>query len=124
MLCNNISNIVIVFCFRLYIFLYLLAYVFIFGFCSVSSQYVFFEKKMYSLVLNNRYPPHPLVRVFFNFCYSVLSKTFFKSIYLLCFVCVWKRMVIFFISVCFAFLLPGSFYQFRRIICHSVLNFL
>ena len=55
-------------------------------------------KKMYSLVSNNHQSNQPLVRVVYNFVILSLAK-----IIVLCFACVWKRMLNFFISVYFAF---------------------
>ena len=58
-------------------------------------------KKVDSLVLNNRLFTHPIARVLLNFVILCGS----KDVYVLRFVCVWKRMPIFFISKRFTFLL-------------------
>ena len=52
-------------------------------------------KKKHVLFSINRYLAHPLTRVFLNFVIFCLGQTFFKGAYVLCFVCVWKRMVFF-----------------------------
>ena len=57
------------------------------------------QKKMYFLVSNNSRLTHPFAWVFLKFV--ILSPT--AGIYVLCFTCIWKKMLIFFISVCFAF---------------------
>ena len=44
-----------------------------------------------------------LLKALLKFCYTVSGNMFLEGINVLCFICVWKRMVIFFISVCFAF---------------------
>ena len=98
-------------------FLYLLPYVYIFGFCIVSLQCINVSSGMYKLVSNNRHPTNPPAHMFLKFVILPRGKRFFKGIYVLRFVLVSKRMLIFFISVCFPF--------FTRLLnCRTVFNFL
>ena len=84
-------------------FLYLLPYVYIFGFCIVSLQCINVSSGMYKLVSNNRYPTNPPAHMFLNLVILPRGKRFFKGIYVLRFVLVSKRILIFLISVCFPF---------------------
>ena len=75
----------------------MLADVCIFGFCKqleINLVCVLWKKK-HVLFSINRYLAHQLTRVFLNFVTFCLGQTFFKGAYVLCFVCVWKRMVFF-----------------------------
>ena len=71
-----------------------------------KTYYVFFEQKnlLLGIKYSSSYPP-----AFFNFCYLVSGKMFFKGIYRIGYVLsVYKRMVLFFISL-LSFLLPSFF---------------
>ena len=84
-------------------FLYLLPYVYIFGFCIVSLQCINVSSGMYKLVSNNRHPTNPPAHMFLNLVILPRGKRFFKGIYVLRFALVSKRILIFLISVCFPF---------------------
>ena len=68
-------------------------YLYISGFCIFIVKFgVFFQKTMYSFVSND--------------CASFFKFSFFDSCEMLCFICVWKRIVIL-----FSFLRPLIFYR-------------
>ena len=111
-------------------FLYLLPYVYIFGFCIVSLQCINVSSGMYKLVSNNRHPTNPPAHMFLNFVILPRGKRFFKGIYVLRFVLVSKRMLIFFISVCFPFFTRllnrrtvFNFLQFQTVVLTSFRQF-
>ena len=111
-------------------FLYLLPYVYIFGFCIVSLQCINVSSGMYKLVSNNRHPTNPPAHMFLNFVILPRGKHFFKGIYVLRFVLVSKRMLIFFISVCFPFFTRllnrrtvFNFLQFQTVVLTSFRQF-
>ena len=111
-------------------FLYLLPYVYIFGFCIVSLQCINVSSGMYKLVSNNRHPTNPPAHMFLNLVILPRGKRFFKGIYVLRFVLVSKRMLIFFISVCFPFFTRllnrrtvFNFLQFQTVVLTSFRQF-
>ena len=111
-------------------FLYLLPYVYIFGFCIVSLQCINVSSGMYKLVSNNRHPTNPPAHMFLKFVILPRGKRFFKGIYVLRFVLVSKRMLIFFISVCFPFFTRllnrrtvFNFLQFQTVVLTSFRQF-
>ena len=68
-----------------YMFLYLLVYVYIFGFFNAFLHQLvcLLWKNMHSLISNNRLPTHPFAKIFLKFICSISGKRFLEVYYII-----------------------------------------